>query len=187
MDVFEMTRHADESGVSGTGKVLEGIVFSDGTTVVRWTVPNKANSTAIYDNFEDFKAIHIDSHPTNETELAWDRHDGIMTVGDNIVARYDQLIKQHRALQKEYKHLEDLLSYECPYKDKHDPLGERICDTCGGIGTLSLSEKLIELLKEKQIYTSADLLRLLPEEAYCPRCGCTMLEGKCDSCEEEDR
>jgi len=33
MKTFDMVRNADESGVSGTGKVLEGVVFHDGTTV----------------------------------------------------------------------------------------------------------------------------------------------------------
>jgi hypothetical protein len=30
-----MVRHADVSGVSGTGRVLDGVVFADGVTVVR--------------------------------------------------------------------------------------------------------------------------------------------------------
>jgi len=64
-----MIRNGDESGVSGTGLVLEGVVFSDGQTVIRWCVKDKPNSTAIYPTFEDFKLIHIDSHPTNGTEL----------------------------------------------------------------------------------------------------------------------
>ena len=35
MRTFEMTRKADESGVSGTGKVAEGVVFESGYTVLR--------------------------------------------------------------------------------------------------------------------------------------------------------
>lgn len=68
---FYMTRDADESGVSGTGKVLEGVVFSDGTTVIRWCTGHAPNSTAIYNSFEDFKKIHVDSHPTNGTRFIW--------------------------------------------------------------------------------------------------------------------
>lgn len=71
MKPFEMIRNADESGVSGTGKVLEGVVFSKGITVIQWCVEGKPNSTAIYPTFDDFKCIHIDSHPTNGTELVW--------------------------------------------------------------------------------------------------------------------
>lgn len=66
-----MTRDADESGVSGTGKVLEGVVFTDGTTVIRWTVKDKPCSTAIYPTFEAFEFIHVTSHPTNGTKFYW--------------------------------------------------------------------------------------------------------------------
>jgi len=71
MKIFEMIREADESGVSGIGKVLEGTVFTDGTTVIRWTVEGKPNSTAIYPSFEDFELIHVTSHPTNKTKFNW--------------------------------------------------------------------------------------------------------------------
>lgn len=72
MKTFNMIRRADESGVSGIGKVLEGVVFADGVTVIRWCVKDKPNSTAIYESFEAFELIHITSHPTNETQLVWD-------------------------------------------------------------------------------------------------------------------
>lgn len=69
--MFYMTRDADESGVSGTGKVLEGAVFSDGTTVIRWTVEGKPSSTAVYPSYEAFDLIHITSHPTNGTRIVF--------------------------------------------------------------------------------------------------------------------
>ena len=71
MKTFEMIREADESGVSGTGKVIEGVVFSDGRTVVGWCVEGAPNSVSIYKSFEDFKFIHVDSHPTNGTTFNW--------------------------------------------------------------------------------------------------------------------
>ncbi len=69
MKTFYIVRHADESGVSGTGKVLNGVEFPDGQTVIRWCVVGKPNSTAIYPSFADFKYIHIDAHPDNKTEI----------------------------------------------------------------------------------------------------------------------
>ena len=33
----------------------------------------KPNSIAIYPTYEAFKLIHIDSHPTNETEVIFDK------------------------------------------------------------------------------------------------------------------
>lgn len=68
-----MIRNNDESGVSGTGIVIEGIIFSTGRTVVQWLVA--PCSVAIYESFADFRAIHIDSHPTNRTVLLWDDGD----------------------------------------------------------------------------------------------------------------
>ena len=73
---FTIYRGFDASGVSGTGRVLNGVVFPDGVTVVRWCsnqkVKNRAvHSTAVYDSFEDFKRIHVDSHLENKTVIAW--------------------------------------------------------------------------------------------------------------------
>lgn len=69
MKIFEMIREGDESGVSGIGKVLEGVIFGNGRTVIQWCVKDKPNSCAIYNTFEDFKLIHVDSHPTNGTKF----------------------------------------------------------------------------------------------------------------------
>lgn len=53
---FVLTRIEDESGVSGTGDIAEGVVFSDGTAVLRWVSAYK--STAIYDSIDTLIAIH---------------------------------------------------------------------------------------------------------------------------------
>lgn len=63
---FVLDRAVDVSGTSGTGLVAEGIVFSDGTTVLRWTVA--LTSTAIYDSIEDLIEIH--GH-NGSTVLRW--------------------------------------------------------------------------------------------------------------------
>lgn len=67
MRTFRMIRQSDESKYSGTGEVLQGVIFDNGKTVIQWCVPEKPNSIAIYNSFPDFKEIHIDSHPTNKT------------------------------------------------------------------------------------------------------------------------
>ena len=51
---FTMIRHADVSGVSGTGQVLDGVVFADGVTVIRWCVRGKPGSTEVFATFDDF-------------------------------------------------------------------------------------------------------------------------------------
>ena len=90
---FYMTRDADESGVSGTGKVLEGCVFKDGTTVIRWCVEGKPSSTAIYPTFEDFNFIHVTSHPTNGTKFYW--NDSLTQAHQDTEQRITELNRQH--------------------------------------------------------------------------------------------
>jgi hypothetical protein len=53
---FVLERGEDVSGVSGTGIVAEGVVFSDGTAVLHWL--SSLTSTAIYHNMHDLVAIH---------------------------------------------------------------------------------------------------------------------------------
>ncbi|MGH2558324.1 MAG: hypothetical protein ACRDJH_04600 [Thermomicrobiales bacterium] len=63
-----MIRHADVTGISGVGRALDGVVFADSQTVVRWCVAGKSLSTEIYATFAEFVFIHVDSHPANATE-----------------------------------------------------------------------------------------------------------------------
>lgn len=67
---FEMIRKADQTGVSGTGKVGEGFIASDGKVTFHW-LTGVARSVVFYDNFEDFLQIHVKPHPANETILNW--------------------------------------------------------------------------------------------------------------------
>lgn len=69
--VFEMIRRNDETGVSGTGKVGEGFVASNGKVTFHWITPGKPMSVVSYDAFADFEAIHITPHPSNKTVIRW--------------------------------------------------------------------------------------------------------------------
>lgn len=51
-----LDRKRDLTGVSGTGIVAEGVVFSDGTVVLRWLT--EVNSTAIYPSLDAVRRIH---------------------------------------------------------------------------------------------------------------------------------
>lgn len=42
--------------MSGVGDVAEGVVFSDGTAVIRWTSVHR--STAVYADIDELAAIH---------------------------------------------------------------------------------------------------------------------------------
>lgn len=54
---FTLQRDHDVSGVSGVGTVAEGVVFGDGTTVVRWCV-GEHRSTVVWPGIDSVEAIH---------------------------------------------------------------------------------------------------------------------------------
>lgn len=53
---FQLHRKADPTGVSGTGIVAEGCLFSNNECVVKWL--SKRASTTMYNNISDVMAIH---------------------------------------------------------------------------------------------------------------------------------
>lgn len=74
MKTFTIVRNGDESGVSGTGRILDGIIFHNGKVVVCWRTDidgtkHGDSSIGIYESFGAFRRIHIDSHPDNKTEI----------------------------------------------------------------------------------------------------------------------
>ncbi len=46
---------------------FEGVVFTDGTCVIRWRTAKR--STSVWDSFEDMMAIH--GHPEYGTKIHW--------------------------------------------------------------------------------------------------------------------
>ena len=77
---FTMLRQADETGVSGTGVVLEGVQFTTGQVVAHWLTCPPRGSLAIFDSYEDFINIHVKSHLVNKTVITWD--DGTQEIYD---------------------------------------------------------------------------------------------------------
>ncbi len=63
---FNLQRNEDFSGVSGTGRVAEGVQFSDGSCVMRWK--SELSSTAIYSSAEELETIH--GHE-GRTSIVW--------------------------------------------------------------------------------------------------------------------
>jgi oligoribonuclease (3'-5' exoribonuclease) len=56
MDVFELRRDVDETGVSGTGTVARGVVLDNGKVVLAWLTAH--TSVAVYDSMDAVVAIH---------------------------------------------------------------------------------------------------------------------------------
>ena len=52
-------------GISGTGKVLDGVIFPTGQVVICWREadnldnPNAHSSISIYNSFNNFRDIHV--------------------------------------------------------------------------------------------------------------------------------
>lgn len=67
MRTFKMLRIEDESGVSGTGYVAQGVEFDNGKCALAWLT--SVSSVALYDNIEDLEEIH--GHD-GKTVIKWD-------------------------------------------------------------------------------------------------------------------
>ena len=72
---FLVVREEDESGVSGRGRALDGIIWHNGWVSVCWrTNINQEHgytSVGFYPNWEAFEKIHISPHPGNKTKIEW--------------------------------------------------------------------------------------------------------------------
>jgi len=69
---FTIARQHDETGVSGVGVVIEGVVLATGQTIIHWLTPAPRGALAIFDSMADFAKIHIRPHPDNASILTWD-------------------------------------------------------------------------------------------------------------------
>lgn len=71
--LFTLTRHTDESGISGTGRVLDGVVFHNGRVVACWRSDLRGghSSFVIHDSWEAFCAIHVDPHLPSQTTVTF--------------------------------------------------------------------------------------------------------------------
>lgn len=69
--LFTLWRRTDETGISGTGRVLDGVVFHNGKVVVCWRsdLHGGHSSVAVYDSWDAFEAVHITPHPPDQTEI----------------------------------------------------------------------------------------------------------------------
>lgn len=64
---FELHRYEDETGVSGTGVVAQGVEFRDGPVALRWIV-GEHRSTVVWPSMEAVEAVH--GH-NGKTRIVW--------------------------------------------------------------------------------------------------------------------
>lgn len=72
MSKFTVYRRSDESGVSGAGLVIQGVLFADGKTVIQWLRSPDPGDVQIKSSWEKFLEIHVKSHPSNRTIITWE-------------------------------------------------------------------------------------------------------------------
>lgn len=72
MEIFYLYRKIDESGVSGTGFVAEGVRFASGKIALSWL--GNVTSCTVYDDMEAVNRIH--GH-NGKTIIAWENYDYI--------------------------------------------------------------------------------------------------------------
>ena len=82
---FVMHRTHDESGVSGTGLVLEGVLFSTGVVVIHWLTPPPRGSISVFDSMDQFLSIHVRPHPGNQTFLVFEDGEQLLGTGRTVV------------------------------------------------------------------------------------------------------
>ncbi|GGM60619.1 hypothetical protein GCM10008956_40350 [Deinococcus arenae] len=65
--LFSIVREADATGISGTGHVLDGVIFHTGQVVVCWR--SNFGSITIFENWEAFENVHLKAHPENKAKV----------------------------------------------------------------------------------------------------------------------
>lgn len=69
---FHVLREADVTGISGTGRVLDGVIFHTGQVVVCWRSAH--GSITIFEDWTAFENVHLQAHPENRARVIF--HDG---------------------------------------------------------------------------------------------------------------
>jgi hypothetical protein len=72
--LFTLDRHVDETGISGTGRIIDGVVFHTGQVVICWRSDVRGvnpghSSIAIYPSWEAFLAIHVRPHGPESVKI----------------------------------------------------------------------------------------------------------------------
>lgn len=77
--LFALIRKIDPSGLSGTGRILDGVIFHTGQVVTCWrtdiNVKDKDivgfSTMGIYPSFEAFLHVHVKPHPPEASEIVY--------------------------------------------------------------------------------------------------------------------
>lgn len=127
--MFYIIRYGDESGVSGVGRVLDGILWANGWCSIMWRTdldPMKRGMSSItfFDSFNAFMDIHINSHPDNNTEVVWvdDEVVELRKENDDIKEKFSTKSKRLKEANKEIREMKDAPAEQSePVAEANDP------------------------------------------------------------------
>lgn len=76
VQLFSIFRESDSTGISGPGRVLDGVVFHTGQVVICWrgdvNHPSDGfSSLGIYPSWEAFESVHLNAHPENKARIVF--------------------------------------------------------------------------------------------------------------------
>jgi len=69
---FTVCRQYDQTGVSGEGVIIEGVLLATGQTIIHWLYPPPTGAIAIFNSLDDFFKVHIKPHPANKTIITFE-------------------------------------------------------------------------------------------------------------------
>ena len=69
---FTVCQQHDQTGVSGEGVIIEGVVLASGHCIIHWLFPPPRGGIAIFDSLEDFLKVHVKPHPENKTIITFE-------------------------------------------------------------------------------------------------------------------
>ena len=99
---FEVFRTEDETGVSGSGKIIEGCIFSDGECIIRWvSALSPGHSTSIFPSFGSFMSIHVAPHPDNKTIVKFNDGETFNHTEKVVVDSVAKSVKPRKRKRKE--------------------------------------------------------------------------------------
>lgn len=124
---FYIVRHGDESGVSGLGRVLDGVLWVNGQVTVMWRTdldPMKVgmSSITIFNNYRAFEDIHINSHPDNKTEIVWidDEITQMRKELEDLKVKFDKKSDKLKEVNKELREMKDTPAESEPVEESFD-------------------------------------------------------------------
>lgn len=88
---FYLRRVKDETGISATGRVGEGVIWQNGWVSFQWRPPMQSMGT--YPDLDTFMKIHVLSHPScnqvDEDDLSDDYREAQAAYGEAVDLDYE--------------------------------------------------------------------------------------------------